>query len=122
VSEAGRLIAIGDVHGRLSRLVGLLGQIDPQPEDQLVFWATTSTGGSDSYELVERLVAFRRDFPRTLMLRGNHEAFVLSFFRNLVNGQRQSWSEKDGGSLTVASYRRPASSWQCTASSSSRCL
>lgn len=105
MSEAGRLIAIGDVHGRLSKLEGLLGQIDPRQEDKIIFLGDYIDRGPDSYDVVERLIGFRREFPMTVMLRGNHEAFVLSLFRNPVNGQRQSWLEKDGGNLTVASYQ-----------------
>lgn len=103
--DPGRLIAIGDVHGRLSKLEDLLRQIDPQPRDRLVFLGDYVDRGPDSYEVVERLVALRRELPGSVLLRGNHEAILLSLFREPVSGQRESWLERDGGRLTIASYQ-----------------
>lgn len=103
--DPGRLIAIGDVHGRLSKLGDLLRQIDPQPRDRLVFLGDYVDRGPDSYEVVERLVALRRELPGSVLLRGNHEAILLSLFREPVSGLRESWLERDGGRLTIASYQ-----------------
>ena len=36
-----RTIAIGDIHGHIKALVGLIDLINPQSEDQLVFWVIT---------------------------------------------------------------------------------
>ena len=36
-----RTIAIGDIHGHIKALVGLIDLINPQPEDTLVFWVIT---------------------------------------------------------------------------------
>ncbi len=101
----GRLIAIGDVHGRLAKLEDLLGQIQPRADDRLVFLGDYVDRGPDSYEVVERLIALRRELPRTVLLRGNHEAFLLALFREPVHGQRQVWLERDGGRATIASYQ-----------------
>jgi serine/threonine protein phosphatase 1 len=105
LGDDGRLIAIGDIHGRLGKLVGLLDQIRPTAADQLVFLGNYIDRGPDSYEVVERLIALRRDLPRTVLLRGNHEQLVLDLLADPTASHRTSWLERDGGALTVASYR-----------------
>ena len=36
-----RTIAIGDIHGHIKALVGLIYLINPNPEDTFVFWVIT---------------------------------------------------------------------------------
>jgi serine/threonine protein phosphatase 1 len=105
LGDDGRLIAVGDIHGRLGKLVGLLDQIRPTATDQLVFLGDYIDRGPDSYEVVERLIALRRDLPRTVLLRGNHEQLALDLLADPTASHRTSWLERDGGALTVASYR-----------------
>ena len=55
----GRLIAIGDVHGRFNKLEGLLSKISPQPDDRIVFLGEYIDRGSESYEVVELLIRLK---------------------------------------------------------------
>lgn len=106
---AGRLIAVGDIHGHLSKLTRLLEQVDPQPEDRIVFLGDYIDRGPDSYAVVELLIDFRERFPKTVTLRGNHEDIVLSFFMDhRVPLSREWWVEKNGGRATLGSYKRRA--------------
>ena len=43
-----RTIAIGDIHGHIKALVGLIDLINPQSEDQLVFLGDYINRGPDS--------------------------------------------------------------------------
>ena len=50
-----RLIAIGDIHGMLHKLTGLMRQISPQKEDTIVFLGDYIDRDCDSYLVVEYL-------------------------------------------------------------------
>jgi len=102
----GRLIAIGDIHGRLSKLKGLLDQILPTDDDRLVFLGDYIDRGAESFEVVELLLRIKKELPRTIMLRGNHEDFVVSLFMgNQSEYQRNIWLKMNGGVMTMSSYR-----------------
>jgi len=101
-----RLIAIGDIHGRLYKLEKILDLIDPQQGDTLVFLGDYIDRGPDSYEVVELLIDLKNKFSNTITLRGNHEDFVISIFMGNQNkAERNIWLKINGGELTMASYR-----------------
>lgn len=101
----GRLIAIGDIHGRMRMLDGLIKQIEPQESDRLVFLGDYIDRGPESFEVVEYLIALKQKYQNTIFLRGNHEDFVMSFFiGNQID--RNIWLTQNGGEQTMASYRR----------------
>jgi len=101
-----RIIAIGDIHGRLEKLEGLVEQLAPSDEDRLVFLGDYIDRGAESFEVVDLLIRLKRTFPKTITLRGNHEDFVISLFKgNQSQYQRGIWLKKNGGDLTIASYR-----------------
>jgi serine/threonine protein phosphatase 1 len=66
----GRLIALGDTHGRLSQVEELLEQVNPQKQDTLVFLGDYIDRGPHSFELVELIIQIKKDFPNTITLRG----------------------------------------------------
>lgn len=102
----GRLIAIGDIHGRLAKLKDMIEQIEPQKEDTLVFLGDYIDGGAQSYEVVEQVIQLKRTLPNVIALRGNHEDFVISLFMgNLNPREREIWLTMNGGKVTRASYR-----------------
>ncbi len=103
----GRLIAIGDIHGRLSKLVGLIEKISPGAEDQLIFLGDFIDRGPDSFRVVQYIIDFRQRFPNTIALRGNHEDFVISLFMgNQSMFERNIWLKMNGGEITLWSYRK----------------
>ena len=71
-----RLIAIGDLHGKLNMLNRLLNIVSPQPEDQFVFLGDYIDRGEDSRGVIERLIQFKGDFPHTIFIRGNHDQLL----------------------------------------------
>src|SRR3990172_11534761 len=100
-----RLIAIGDIHGRLSKLEGLLEQIAPSGDDRLVFLGDYIDRGADSFEVVELLLRLKKELPLMVTLRGNHEDFVVSLFiGNDSLRQRDIWLKMNGGDMTMTSY------------------
>lgn len=72
-----RLIAIGDIHGQHKMLVDLLAQVVPTADDQLVFLGDFIDRGPSSPDVLDLLIEFKRQHPRTIFLRGNHEQMLL---------------------------------------------
>jgi len=102
-----RLIAIGDIHGRLRRLRGLMEQVQPTEDDTIIFLGDYVDRGPDSFEVVEFVSDFADEFPNTVTLRGNHEDFIISLFMgNMNESERKIWIDKNGGNFTLSSYRR----------------
>lgn len=102
----GRLIAIGDIHGRLSKLDDLIHQIGPELDDTIIFLGDYIDRGAHSYEVVEYVIQLKEVFPNTITLRGNHEDFVISLFMGNLNPRdREIWLTMNGGRVTLASYR-----------------
>jgi serine/threonine protein phosphatase 1 len=102
----GRLIAIGDIHGRFSKLEGSIEGVIPEKSDSLVFLGDYIDRGPKSYHVVDYVVKMREEYPHIITLRGNHEDFVLSLFQgNQDKCMRHLWLKLNGGEQTLASYR-----------------
>ncbi len=94
-----RTIAIGDIHGCLKALEGLLSAIGPTPDDRLVFLGDYVDRGPDSRGVIERLLALQKE-TQTVFLLGNHE---IMFRTMLARPVAQAWLDI-GGQATLESY------------------
>lgn len=98
-----RLLAFGDIHGYLDKLVHLLDIVHPSEGDQVVFLGDYIDRGPDSCGVIEKLMEFGRDHPHTVFLRGNHEQLLL----DTVNSSRPEdylLFLQNGGDMTLESY------------------
>ncbi|WP_432821846.1 metallophosphoesterase family protein [Trichloromonas sp.] len=97
---SGRLLAVGDIHGCRDLLVDLLAKVRPQPADRLIFLGDYIDRGPDARGVIDELLTFRLSHPRSIFLKGNHEAMFLDFLagRNLLLFLR------NGGDATLSSY------------------
>ena len=75
--QSKRLLVIGGIHGYLDKLQGLMEQVRPALVDKVIFLGDYIDRGPDSKGVIEYLVDFRRSFPQTVFLRGNHEQMLL---------------------------------------------
>lgn len=106
--EGARAYAVGDIHGRLDLLDGLLGQIMddiaavPGGEVFVVFLGDLIDRGPDSCGVVQRLVDFRPPGVRVVFLGGNHEEVLLDVLA-AKPGVLQDWL-RFGGAECAASY------------------
>ena len=102
-SPAGRLFAIGDIHGCPDELATMLRRVDPKREDTVVFVGDYVDRGPSSRDVVEQLLAFRRESAcEIIFLKGNHEDMLLSFL-----GLPGHFGESfifNGGAATLDSY------------------
>ena len=100
-----RTIAIGDIHGCLAALDGLLDQIELTGDDTLVVMGDMIDRGPDSAGVIERLVGLVADC-RLVPLVGNHERMMLDAIRQ--RSSERFWLQ-NGGQATLASYGGSAS-------------
>ena len=95
-----RTLAIGDIHGCLTALTRLLCEVDPEPEDRLVFLGDYIDRGPNSRGVVDHLLGLARTC-NTVFLRGNHEVMILDARdESLKSNLWQNY----GGLEAVASY------------------
>lgn len=78
-----RLFAIGDIHGCFEELDALLAffrtEVKASTGDQFVFIGDFIDRGPSSKNVIESLIGFQKEFPKTVFLRGNHEDMALGF-------------------------------------------
>jgi serine/threonine protein phosphatase 1 len=104
--EGVRIYAIGDVHGRADLLEQVFTRIDTHiaayPVDRPIHVLVGDyiDRGPNSREVLDRLLE-RAKSSEMVLLKGNHETFVLEFLRNPA--MLQSWSQM-GGLETLMSY------------------
>lgn len=100
-----RIYAIGDIHGALEHLDGLIAKIEKDAGDladaQLVFLGDYVDRGPDSKGVIDRLIALKKDHPGAVFLKGNHEAVMLDFLSD--PDEALEWLEW-GGDQTLRSY------------------
>lgn len=98
----GRLLCVGDIHGCASELEVLLADLELGATDRLVFLGDYVDRGPASREAIDLVLAQRTRWPETVLLRGNHEAMMLSFLG--LGGEGGDVFLRAGGVATLASY------------------
>lgn len=98
---AGRLLAVGDIHGCLDHLERLMARVAPTEADRVVFLGDYVDRGPDGKGVLDYLIDFGRKFPGTVFLKGNHEAMFL----DSLAGRNQLLFLYNGGGATLESYR-----------------
>ncbi len=115
------IFAVGDIHGRLDCLNGLLAKLPLTDDDTILFLGDYVDRGPDSRGVIERLIQLSEERgERCVCLIGNHEDMMLDYYRrtrghwdlplelriNLlpaISYSPTSW-EACGGDATLASY------------------
>jgi serine/threonine protein phosphatase 1 len=102
-----RIYAIGDIHGRLDLLNGLLAQIfvDERTRGgsgELIFLGDLINRGPQSAQVLDRLIDLKMKRPETRFLLGNHEELFLTS----LDGNREAvrFFDRVGGAETILSY------------------
>lgn len=98
--EPGRLLAVGDIHGCRDQLRRLLAEVAPGADDLMVFMGDFIDRGPDSRGVLADLIEFRRHFPQSVFLRGNHEQMFLDY----LDGRDRLSFLLNGGTATLKSY------------------
>jgi serine/threonine protein phosphatase 1 len=101
-----RTLAIGDIHGCLRALDGVLELVRPEADDLIVFLGDYVDRGPDSRGVLERLMELARRC-RCVFLRGNHDQMMLDARCDPV--ALSTWLPF-GGRQTLESYARDGNS------------
>lgn len=90
---------IGDVHGNLPALVGLVNALSEHAQPHMVFLGDYINKGKHSAEVVMELLAYS-SAGRATLLKGNHEIALIEAFesRSLASFLKM------GGAMTIRSY------------------
>jgi serine/threonine protein phosphatase 1 len=97
----GNIFAIGDIHGCFQQLKDLLKKIPfNSQQDQLVFLGDYIDRGEHSFDVIRFLIQLKKRLPKTVFLRGNHEAMLESF----MAGENRHAYIVNGGQKTLDSY------------------
>lgn len=108
VPKGQRIYAIGDVHGRLDLLVNLIDQIDEDDRQRdridthLIFLGDLIDRGPQSAQVIDHLIALKKDRPRTRFLSGNHEEMFEAALSGDLNALKLFI--RVGGRETILSY------------------
>ena len=96
-----RILAIGDIHGCLDKLISLMDIIDIDPEkDTLVFIGDYIDRGAQSKGVVDYLLELVERQERVILLKGNHE----QMFELYLSGKDRLTFLANGGDATLRSY------------------
>lgn len=101
-----RIAFIGDVHGNLEALQGIIAALEVRNNPHLVFLGDYINKGRDSSRVLELLLA-KRESGQATLLAGNHETELI---KALETGNLTAFI-KMGGATTIRSYlERPVRS------------
>ncbi len=99
---AGKIFAIGDIHGCIDKLRTLLGMIQLDwDKDLMVFLGDYVDRGPDSRGVIELLLDLKKEHAdRLIFLKGNHEWMFTQF----LMGEEHDLFLRNGGRKTLESY------------------
>jgi serine/threonine protein phosphatase 1 len=119
LTEGHRIYAVGDIHGRLDLLTGMLGRISddlaarPHPRPLVVFLGDYIDRGPEVRGVLETLIALEAGPLPTRFLLGNHDSYVRPYLDDPDWFDRSyHWLHDNmGGNATLESYGVPGASW-----------
>ena len=82
MASAGRLIAVGDIHGCINKLKELLNLLSVRQEDTIIFLGDYIGRGPSSKEVISTLIELRKKNKNVFFLLGNHENLLLEYVRS----------------------------------------
>jgi len=101
-----RVYVIGDIHGCIRETEALLTHLERKEKlsekDLVVFLGDYIDRGADSRQVIEMMLNFRRRYPGTVYLKGNHEDMFLDYLG--FGGRLGEVYLQNGGVETVHSY------------------
>jgi serine/threonine protein phosphatase 1 len=97
--------AIGDIHGCALTFDALMDEMQPNPEDHLVFVGDYTDRGPRSRGVIDRMLDLEDrsrtgEGPRCTFIRGNHDQMMLDW---VDRGEMDLWGA-NGGLTTLSSY------------------
>src|SRR4051794_27182528 len=93
----GPVAVIGDLHGQIEQLETVLGRLTKLPDFQhrwVIFIGDFVDRGPDPKRVIDRVIDFARQHPRTTAIMGNHEFAMCSALRWLQGSEDSHWQQR----------------------------
>jgi serine/threonine protein phosphatase 1 len=98
----GKIFAIGDIHGCISKLDTMMAQLNIDAQnDTLVFIGDYIDRGSDPKGVVDSILDIRKNIKNVVCLLGNHEQMFLNYY---LEHKDEDLFMNNGGISTMISY------------------
>jgi serine/threonine protein phosphatase 1 len=98
----GKIFAVGDIHGCLSKLEEMMSLLEINPvDDTLVFVGDYIDRGPDARGVVDFILTIKKAINNVICLRGNHEQLLLDYYLRKIN---RKFFLSNGGMSTLLSY------------------
>ncbi len=101
-----RVFVVGDLHGCFDELQVMLAhlrnELSLSPDDLLIFLGDYIDRGPKSKEVIEQMLAIKRERPNTVFLKGNHEDMLLDYLGH--GGECGDVYLENGGAEFLKSY------------------
>jgi serine/threonine protein phosphatase 1 len=94
-----KIFAVGDIHGQIYKLRGLIDKLYIDEECLLVFVGDYIDRGDYSFEVIEYLISLSKKY-NCVFLKGNHEEMFMDF----MSGINEGLFVQNGGYATILSY------------------
>lgn len=93
--------AIGDIHGQSTMLKVVLDYLreNLKEDDDIVFLGDYIDRGESTKSVLEQLIEFQKEYPKTIFLRGNHEVFFLDALDKEIKVPTKGVAEADEWTL-----------------------
>lgn len=112
----GKIYCIPDVHGEIGLLQEALLTLYPIFEDgtdKIIFMGDLIDRGPSSKQVLDTVMELSYQDPNIIVLRGNHEQFMINTFRNKRIEEVQIWFHPgNGGSRTIANFGTLNEFWE----------
>ena len=95
-----RTFAIGDIHGALKALEQLIGKLNVQQDDTIIFLGDYVDGWSQSAQVIDYLMQLQQ-YCNCSFIKGNHDAWCEEWMQGKLPDP--VWL-RNGGRETIASY------------------
>jgi serine/threonine protein phosphatase 1 len=99
MTDLSKTCIIGDIHGCLKSLQKLLKLVEKEA-DTFVFLGDYIDRGSESKEVIEYILKFKKTHREVITLLGNHEIMLINYLRGYDDGTFM----RAGGKETLISY------------------
>ncbi len=103
-----KIFVIGDIHGERQKAVSFIESLSFNPYDLVIFLGDYIDRGHDSKGMIDYLINFKKQHPKTIFLKGNHEDMLLSFIDHEFSKEIYFYN---GGETTLRSYGIPPSEY-----------
>ena len=93
----GPIAVIGDLHGQTDKLTVVLDQLRKLPDFEhrwVVFIGDFVDRGPDTNGVIQMVLKFKQEHPRTTAIMGNHEFAMCSALGWLPGSEASSWGER----------------------------